>query len=490
MEKFLDRIYYENFTPENEALIFGNKHCTYGELDQMVGKMAQYLIQKGIKKGDRVLLICQNNLEFVFSYLGIIRAGGTVIPLNITLTPEEIKYILKDAQAKMVVAHQKIVQAAAKKLNINLKEQLNIDLVVINESFTEEIATLTPCEGRERAEIAAFLYTSGTTGFPKGAMLTHENLIANVESLQKIGNLQPQDNMLCVLPMFHSFAWTTSVLLPLFAGSKATIHETFQPRGVVETIARENITIFCGAPSMYVVLLQVANKEALSSLRFTVSGGSALPQKILKSFEEKFAVPLVEGYGLSEASPVVTLNPLDGVRKPGSIGLPIPDVEVKLVNDDFEEVEPGEIGELAVKGPNVMQGYFNLPEENEKALIDGWLLTGDMAKQDEDGYYYIVDRKKELVVVSGFNVYPREIEEVILNNPSVKECAVLGVPDEARGEVVKAFVVLEDGKEISEKELKQYLKERLAPYKRPRIIEFRADLPKNATGKIMKRLLK
>lgn len=491
MSKYLDEIYlHENFEPQKEALLFGKRKYTYKELDEIVGKYAAYFADKGLSKGDRVLLVCQNCPEFIFSYLGIIKAGGTVIPLNIMLTPEEIKYILKDAQAKMVVIHEKIAQAMAQKLKIDPGKALNADIVVINEDFTKKIFGLEPYKGGERAEIAAFLYTSGTTGYPKGAMLTHENLLSNVISLQELGKLTPEDNMMCVLPMFHSFACTTSVLLPLYAGCKITIMESFRPREVVEAIAETKATIFCGAPPMYSVLLEAGTKEALKTLRFVVSGGSALPAKILYAFQEKFGIPLVEGYGLSEASPVVTLNPLDGSGKPGSIGFPIPGVEVKLVDDNMKEVAPGEIGEIAVRGPNVMKGYFNLPEETQKALVDGWLLTGDMGKRDEDGYYYIVDRKKELIVVSGFNVYPREVEEAILTHPGVKECAVVGAPDELRGEVVKAFVVPEEGSGLTEKELKEYLRERLASYKRPRIIKFAEELPKGPTGKVLKRMLK
>jgi long-chain acyl-CoA synthetase len=363
-------------------------------------------------------------------------------------------------------------------------------LTVINKGFIDTIKELPPSDNEERAEIAAFLYTSGTTGYPKGAMLTHENLISNVKSLQKIVKLNEKDNMLCVLPMFHSFAWTTSVILPLYAGSKVTIKSTFKPREIIEAIAKEKATIFCGAPAMYTVLIQAGSVQAFKTLRFVVSGGSSLPEKILASFEEKFDVPLVEGYGLSEASPVVIMNPIEGVRKPGSIGLPLPDVDVKLVDEDLNEVKKGEIGEIAVKGPNVMKGYFNMPEETKNTLVDAWLLTGDMGKKDEDGYYYIIDRKKELIVVSGFNVYPKEVESVIYNYPGVKECAVIGVPDEARGEIVKALIVSEENEEIDIKDIKQYLKERLAPYKRPKTIEITDDLPKNATGKIMKRLLK
>jgi long-chain acyl-CoA synthetase len=490
MEHFVDKIFQENSKPYNEALIFEDKRFTYQEIDDLISKMAHFVQEKGIKKGDRVLLICQNSPEFVISYLGIIRAGATVIPLNITLTPEEIKYIIKDAQAKLVVVHEKIVEAVASKLKLDFSKQINIELTVINKGFIDTIKELPPSDNEERAEIAAFLYTSGTTGYPKGAMLTHENLISNVKSLQKIVKLNEKDNMLCVLPMFHSFAWTTSVILPLYAGSKVTIKSTFKPREIIEAIAKEKATIFCGAPAMYTVLIQAGSVQAFKTLRFVVSGGSSLPEKILASFEEKFDVPLVEGYGLSEASPVVIMNPIEGVRKPGSIGLPLPDVDVKLVDEDLNEVKKGEIGEIAVKGPNVMKGYFNMPEETKNTLVDAWLLTGDMGKKDEDGYYYIIDRKKELIVVSGFNVYPKEVESVIYNYPGVKECAVIGVPDEARGEIVKALIVSEENEEIDIKDIKQYLKERLAPYKRPKTIEITDDLPKNATGKIMKRLLK
>ncbi len=491
MKCFVDKIFANNnYKPYNEALIYEDKRYTYQELEELIGKMAYFIKGKGINKGDRVLLICQNSPEFIISYLGIIRAGATVIPLNITLTPEEIKYIIKDAQAKLVVVHDKIVKAVASKLKLDLSKHVNIDLAVINNDFIDSIKDSPSADNEERAEIASFLYTSGTTGYPKGAMLTHNNLISNVKSLQEIGNLTEKDNMLCVLPMFHSFAWTTSVILPLYAGSKVTIQSTFKPREIVDIIAKEKATIFCGAPAMYTMLIQLGSMQAFKTLRFVVSGGSSLPEKILTSFEEKFEVPLVEGYGLSEASPVVTMNPIEGIRKPGSIGLPLPGVDVKLVDEDLKEVRVGEIGEIAVKGPNVMKGYFNMPEETENTMFDNWLLTGDMGKRDEDNYYYIIDRKKELIVVSGFNVYPKEVESAIYSYPDVKECAVIGAPDESRGEIVKALIVSDDNKEINIKDVKKHLKERLAPYKRPRVIELTDELPKNATGKIMKRLLK
>lgn len=491
MVSFVDQVYQANFEPRRVALSYEGKEYTYQDLERLVNGFAGLISSKGIGAGDRVILSCQNSPEFVVAYLGIIRAGATVIPLNIALTPEEIMYILRDAQAKAVAIHENIALVMAKRLGIDPQKQLQSQIILLNNALLDQLGQSgDEFVAGERGDYACFLYTSGTTGYPKGAMLTHRNLLSNVESLQKVGRLTPDDAQLCVLPMFHSFAWTACVLLTLYAGGRLVIKEAFQPKEVLEAIPKERITIFCGAPPMYAVLCKVGQKEIFQHMRFTVSGGSALPAQVLEQFEKEFQVPLVEGYGLSEASPVVTLNPIDGVRKPGSIGLALPDVSVRLVDDNMNDVPVGEVGELAVKGPNVMAGYFNLPNETAQALRDGWLLTGDLAKQDEEGYLYIVDRKKELVVVSGFNVYPREVETALMSHPKVQEAAVIGVPDEVRGEAVKAFVVVEEGQELTEKELRDYLKERLASYKRPRIYQFIDQLPKTATQKVMKKMLK
>jgi long-chain acyl-CoA synthetase len=291
--------------------------------------------------------------------------------------------------------------------------------------------------------------------------------------------------------MFHVFAFTACVLMPLWSGATVTILESFQPKEVIDVLLNGEISIFMGVPAMYVVLLEAGKRNiAFPKLRLAVSGGAALPVEIYRQAREIMKLPVVEGYGLTEASPAVSFNPPFGVQKEGSIGLPIPNVECRIVDENDKELPPGEVGELAVRGENVMQGYYNQPEETEKALLNGWLHTGDLAKMDEEGYIYIVDRKKDMVIVAGLNVYPREVEEVIYQYPKVKEAAVIGIDDKLRGEYVKAFVVLKEGEECTSKELLRFMKEKLAAYKLPRFIEFIPSLPKNGAGKIMKRILK
>jgi long-chain acyl-CoA synthetase len=346
-------------------------------------------------------------------------------------------------------------------------------------------------------DLAVILYTSGTTGHPKGAMLSHYNLISNAYDCARALKINCRQTFICILPLFHSFAATVCMNLPFSAGAKTVILKSIKPfkRG----IRKNRINIFVGIPSMYTVLNNIKLPrifhtpliKLFNPVKLCVSGAAALPVDTFKQFEAKFRISLIEGYGLTEASPVVTLNPIKGIRKPGSIGLSMsPKIELKIVDDKDNALEPGHIGELLVKGPNVMQGYFRQPEESLKALKNGWLYTGDMAKFDKSGYVYIVGRKKEMINVRGLNVYPREIEEVLYQNPKVKEAAVIGIEDPHRGEVPKGFVVLKDNAEAASHELLQYLRQRLAAYKIPKTIELRGSLPKNSTGKILKRLLK
>jgi long-chain acyl-CoA synthetase len=322
-------------------------------------------------------------------------------------------------------------------------------------------------------------------------MLTHKNLVVNAEQSRIAFHGTSDDNYMCVLPMFHVFAFTTCVLNPLLSGSTITILEKFHPKKVIESFLNDDITVFMGVPTMYIVLLEACkNNVTFSKLRLAVSGGAALPVEVFRQAKDILKLPVVEGYGLTEASPVVCFNPLDGVKKEGSIGLPVSYVECKIVDENNAELPIGAVGELIVRGENVMMGYLKREEETKKALKDSWLYTGDLAKYDKDGYIFIVDRKKDLVIVGGLNVYPREIEEVLYQYPKVKETAVIGINDKLRGEHVKAFIVLKEGEVCSSKEILKYLKEHISGYKVPRDIEFISELPKNSTGKIMKRMLK
>lgn len=340
-------------------------------------------------------------------------------------------------------------------------------------------------------DIAIILYTSGTTGKPKGAMLTHKNLYSNAKDVSEYLKMNPDDKVVTVLPMFHVFCLTVALNAPLLSGATLLIAPKFSPREIFDLVKEHQGSVFAGVPTMYNFLLQYpdGNPDDLKSLRLCISGGASLPVALLKNFEQKFKVVISEGYGLSEASPVTCFNPLDRPRKPGSIGTSILRVENKILNELGEEVPVGEVGELVVRGPNVMKGYYKMPEETAAAIRNGWLYTGDLARMDEDGYFYIVDRKKDLILVGGYNVYPREVEEVIYNHPDVVEVAVLGIPDPNLGESVKAFVVSKKP-ELTTEQLLDYCSEHLAKYKIPSSIEFIDELPKNTTGKILRRALK
>ncbi len=486
-------IYKNIFNPEAAALKFKDNTITYKQLDENVTGYANFFRNSGLKAGDKVILSCTNSPEFIYAYFGVVRNGAIIVPINLLLTMEEIAYLVKDSEAKMMVIHPLILQKA-KITKETIQNALNIEVVVLDEQLknsASEHATREFLDFSEETAVSTFLYTSGTTGKQKAAMLTHKNLVFNSEQCRLGLKSKTEDNYMCVLPMFHVFAFTACVLMPLWSGACVTIIESFQPKEVVESLIKDKITVFMGVPAMYIVLLEAGkNNISFPDLRLAVSGGAALPVEIFRQAKELLKLPIVEGYGLTEASPAVCFNPLDGIQKEGSIGLPLPYQQCRIVDDNNNELPPEYVGELAVKGDNVMLGYYRQEEETKKSLVDGWLLTGDLAKKDEDGYIYIVDRKKDMVIVGGLNVYPREVEEVIYQYSKVKEVAVIGIDDKLRGEYVKAYVVLKAGEECTSKELLKYMKERLAIYKLPREIEFIDSLPKNSTGKIMKRWLK
>lgn len=500
---------------KKRALIFGKKRITYGELNNQVKRVSCGLLQLGIKRDEKIAILLKNCPEYIVSYFAILKAGGIVIPLNFMLKEEELKYILDNAEVSTIITSPEFMPIInCLKLQLEKLKQV----IVVGEKTpgtinfchllsepsslaaqglggplaSEKILDLNP------DDVAAILYTSGTTGHPKGVLLTHGNLISNVISSVKAIKLTKKDRFLCLLPMFHSFTWLACVLAPLYLGASIAIVESVKPfRKVLRNIIRNRITIFVAIPPIYNVLSNIPVPRILVSrllrilnpLRICVSGAASLPVEVLKKFEEKFRIPILEGYGLTETSPVVSINPQD-MRKPGSVGSPIAGVKVKVVDEDGNQLPPNKGGELLVKGENVMKGYYKLPEETKKTIKDGWLYTGDIAKIDEDGYIYIVDRKKDMIIVRGLNVYPREIEEVLYKNPKIAEVAVVGIKDKLKGEVPKAYVALKEGEKITAKELIGFLRERLASYKIPRSIEFRDSLPKTSTGKILKRALR
>ncbi|ADL68199.1 AMP-dependent synthetase and ligase [Thermoanaerobacterium thermosaccharolyticum DSM 571] len=485
--------FYERNTKlkDNVAIKFKDEEITYGELPKYVDSYAAYLQSLGVKKGDKVILSMPNCPEFIFAYLGSAKAGAITIPLNLMYTMEEIQYVVKESSAHTIVVHPVVL----KNVDPSAFSKINLKNIIVMDDDTKkkimEHTNYVPVEINDD-EVCTYLYTSGTTGKPKGAMLTHKNFEADVVAMDEISDLGPSDNFLCVLPLFHRFSWAVNVLLAFYLGSTVTIKDSFMPKDTLETLLNEDITVFCGVPSIFAFLIRMVEKGQFKALRLAISGGAPLAPEIQRGFEEKFNFPLVEGYGLSEAAPVAILNPLgiNEVRKPGSIGVPLPCNEAKIVDENDNEVPIGEVGELVLKGSNIMIGYHNMPEETEKTLRNGWLHTGDLAKKDEDGYYYIVDRLKDMIILGGFNVYPREVEEALMEHPAVKEAAVIGVGDKYKGEEVKAFIVLEDGKTADRKELQSFLHDKLAKYKIPKIFEFVNELPKSPTGKVMKKLLK
>ncbi|UII56906.1 fatty acid--CoA ligase family protein [Cytobacillus spongiae] len=497
--------------PAKPAYYFMDQQSTYAELDGAVNKFADGLEKLGVKKGEHIAVLLGNSPHFVIALYGALRLGAKVIPINPIYTADEIGYIVNNGDVKVVITLdllvplvEKLHHALPRVENYIICETpkgqaANIDVTKLSlfpkmKSFTQLIASgdlsYTGPEIDED-EVAIILYTSGTTGKPKGAMLTHKNLYRNAKDVSDYLKMNEDDRVITTLPMFHVFCFTVALNAPLMNGATLIIDPKFSPKEIFRMAKKYKPSVFAGVPTMYNFLLQYpeGNPEDLQSLRLCISGGASMPVALLKNFEKKFNVVVSEGYGLSEASPVTCFNPLDRPRKPGSIGTSIVNVENKVVNELGEEVPVGQVGELIVSGPNVMKGYYKMPEETAATIRDGWLYTGDLAKMDEDGYFYIVDRKKDLILVGGYNVYPREVEEVLYNHPDVMEVAVLGVPDPNLGEAVRSFVVRKNPA-LTEEELLAYCKEHLAKYKIPSSIEFLDELPKNTTGKILRKALK
>jgi len=472
--------------PDKVALYYGETEIKYQPLLEQSNIVAHSLAGKfGIKPGDRVALWLKNRPEFVPAAFGILGAGGVLVPINNFLKPAEVGFILNDAGIDVLITEDELSgQLPALQA---LRPQLKVWQV---EQFSEGVASnenigIKTCSSGEK-DLAVIIYTSGTTGKPKGAMLSHGNLLHNVESCRIVLETVDHDRMAVVLPLFHSYMITVGMFLPLIVGGTMVLVKSLnQQRQIIQELCVRQATILPGIPPLYRAL---ASSPAPIKLpfRLCISGSAPLPLQVLKDFEAKYAVPLIEGYGLSEASPVVAKNPIHGVRKAGSIGLPIAHVEMSIQDDDGKMLGNHETGEICVRGGNVMMGYWNQPEETRKAFRGGWLLTGDVGYRDPDGYYFITDRKKDMLLVNGNNVYPREIEEVIHQYPGIKEVAVIGVRDARRGEQPLAFVAPADGETLDEKALLQFVRERMADYKVPKRIVFLTALPRNATQKILK----
>jgi long-chain acyl-CoA synthetase len=470
---------------QKTAVFYGEREISFAELHAQSLKVAAQLQNNfAVKPGDRVAIWLKNCPEFVAAVFGILQTGAVVVPINNFLKPAEVAYILGDGGIDVLIsdaelgAHFSELSATRPQLKIFKVEEIASEII-------NHKSQIINCERNEK-DLAVIIYTSGTTGRPKGVMLSHGNLLHNVNSCRIVLETVSDDCFAVILPLFHTYMMTVGIFLPFtIGGSIVLVKSLHPPRAMFQEIFSRRATILTAVPTFYRMLL-TAPVPAPMPIRIFISGSAPLPMQTLKEFEEKFKVPLIEGYGLSEASPVVSKNPLHGVRKAGSIGIPIANVEMSVQSDDGKFLGANETGEICVRGGNVMQGYWNQPEETKKVFRDGWLLTGDVGHRDADGYYYITDRKKDMLLVNGINVYPREIEEVIYHFPGVKEAAVIGVPDARRGEQPVAFVAAAEGQALDEKALLQFIRSKLADYKAPKQIIILPALPKNATGKILK----
>lgn len=496
--------------PTRTAYHFLGRDTSYGEFEQQVSQFAAALQRLGVKKGDHVALIVGNSPHFLISLYATMRIGATAIPVNPIYKQDEISYILRNGDVKAILALDTLLPF----VEVWVKELPQIETYIICETaedVVDKIHSLSAAtQGKltlysqllastssnadlvqlDDEDIAVILYTSGTTGNPKGAMLSHRNLYSNARDVSNFFHITAKDRVIATLPVFHVFALTVVVYAPLFQGANVLIAPRFSPSEIYELAGSQKATVFAGVPTMFNFLYQFdGNIKNFSNIRLAISGGAPLPVQVLNDFEEKFKVKVSEGYGLSEASPVTCFNPLDRERKAGSIGRSIPNVENKVVDEFGIEVPVGQVGELIVQGPNVMKGYYKLPQETAEAIRDGWLYTGDLARQDEEGYFYIVDRKKDMIIVGGYNVYPREVEEVLYSHPNVVEAAVVGFPDSNLGEVVHAYVVLKE-KGTTVEELQQFCADHIVKYKVPKVIEILDELPKSSTGKVLRKVLK
>ncbi|MDJ0865030.1 MAG: long-chain fatty acid--CoA ligase [Myxococcota bacterium] len=481
--------------PRHPALKLDHTVYTYAELDRAARGVAASLRARGIASGDRVALLVPNVPEFTIAYFGILYAGGTVVPINVLAAAPEVAYFLEDSEAKLLVVHPLFEKAGREGA-----DQVGVPLVVAGGGGEDSIAAMQEAapiaapEPTPADQTAVILYTSGTTGKPKGAELTHSNLFVNCAFV--VPRLIPTDPAthvaLATLPLFHSFGQTCIQNATIAGGGTFTLLPRFEPQQAFEIMERDRVSLFAGVPTMYFALLhhQGERDYDLSSLRHCMTGGAPMPVEVMTAFEEKFPVQILEGFGLSETSPVASFNMLDKPRKAGSIGYPVWGVDMCIVDEFDAPLADGERGEICIRGHNIMKGYWQRPDATAEALVNGWFHSGDVGYRDEDGCYWIVDRKKDMILRGGFNVYPREVEEVLYSHEAVIEAAVVGSPHESHGEEVKAVVALSPGASVTAEEIVTFCKERLAAYKYPRIVEFREALPKGPTGKILKRELR
>ena len=477
--------------PDRAAICMDERVLRYRDLDETSARVASWLSGRGIGTGDRVALMLPNTPEFPELYYGILRRGAIVVPVNPLLKSREVEYYLADSGAALMLAWHGVADQAAEGAR-----RAGTDLVIVEPG---EVASMLAGHApapviaeRAASDTAVILYTSGTTGQPKGAELTHDNLLRNVEVTRTtLLDLRPDDVVLGALPLFHSFGQVVGMGCAIATGACLSLLTRFDPGRALEIIKRDQVTVLPGVPTMYAAILHNAAGSAgdVASLRLCVSGGAAMPVELLRSFEKEFECVILEGYGLSETSPVASFNHPDRARKPGTIGQAISGVDMRVQDDAGVPLPAGAVGEIAVRGHNVMKGYWGRPEETAEVLADGWLRTGDLGWVDSEGYFSIVDRKKDMIIRGGLNVYPREVEEVLYEHPAVAEAAVIGVRDDRLGEEVAAVVMLKPGASATPDELREQVKSQLAAYKYPRYVWIVAELPHGDTGKILKRAI-
>lgn len=480
-------------------LHFQDQSFTYGQMRSTIAKAAGMLKNLGAQKGNHVALLIPNSTEFLFMWFGAMTGGFTAVTINTLLKAEELEFIINDCDARILVTTPQF-RKALEPVWARLTNIQHVVLTTPDADFKQiqDLATGLGAAPEFTAndltggDKASMIYTSGTTGHPKGVLLTHANILYNSYVTHQMIDLEPADTALCIMPLFHVNAQIASMMSTLWAGATVVLEDGFKPRSFIDTLKKYRCTTFSGVPTIYNFLndLKEAEGQDLSFLKACICGAAPMPVEVFNRFEEKFKGKIIEGYGLSEGTCVSSLNPLRGKRKIGSIGLSIAGQEMAVANANIEGrnefLADGEVGELVVRGPNVMQGYYKRDEANKTTLVDGWLHTGDLGYRDAEGYFYISGRKKEMIIQGGENIYPKEIEEVLYKNEAISECAIVGIPDKKYGEVVGAFIIVKEGVSLTASDVRNYLREKIANYKMPKVIEFVQSFPKTATGKIQK----
>jgi len=520
LHSLLDQTAAKN--PTSPCTNFFGKQLTYQQVRELSDRFAASICRLDLRKGDRVVLLLPNSPQFLITYYGLLKAGAVVVPLNPLSTERELEFLLTDSEAKIIITIPLFLKKVASlkgktplkhivssRLSDFLPFPLNLVMGFREYQFMrgldrtawvdfKKLLTQAPPpdwhpESVSPDELAVLIYSGGTTGVAKGIMLSHFSLVANAHQIIAWGNLTDEQGVLAVIPFFHGFGMNVIMNSAVQAGGEIFLMPRFSAKAVAKAIQKYKPSFFIGVPTLFVQLSNLPNIERydFSSLRGTFVGAAPLTQAIKDEFERKTRGRMIEGYGLTESTTAIMANPYHGMHKVGSIGIPFPDVDVKIVSiDDGHDLEPGELGEIVLRSPSVMLGYYNNPEETQKTIVDGWLYTGDIGYIDQDGYFYITDRKKDLIIVSGFNVFPREIDELIYQHPKVKEGITIGLPDPHKGERIKVYIVLKEGETATPEEFIAYFKERLTPYKVPSEVEFRSELPKSMIGKILRRALR